>query len=89
MAHMLQIVAQVTHQDARDGHLQPYELVRGEPATINVVVTNIADKQFPGGSISSAEIRFEGGGLSRYTVFEDQLPQLNPSQEYVFMDPIR
>jgi len=87
MPHKLLISVQVSHEDTRMGYLQPYELVRGEPGTINILVTNIADDEFPGGSISKAELHYEGGGKASFR-FDKQLVRLGPSEEHDLSEPM-
>lgn len=82
------ISVKVNHEDTRKGYLQPYELVRGEPAEINVSVTNIADDEFPGGSISKAVLEFAGASQATFSAFDENLPGLGPSEEHEFSEPM-
>ena len=87
MTHKLMISVKVSHEDTRNGYLQPYELVRGEPAKINFSVTNIGVDEFPGGSIPKAVLNFEGG-QSIFRPLDEQLPRLVPSEEHELSESV-
>ena len=79
MPHKLQITAHVSQGETRISYLQPYELVRGEPVEIDIVVTNIGDVDFPGGPITRVEIKYNGGSSARASKLEEVIPPLQPS----------
>ena len=52
MAHKLFVRPESRHKESHRGYLKPYELVRGQPATIVFSVTNIGEEPFPGGTVT-------------------------------------
>ena len=90
MPHKLQIkliFEQALSEDFKrwlSNYLNPLDIVRGIDCTLKLVAKNIGEKDFPGGHVKSAIVRYSGGVQQEIPPVE--IPEIKINEEKPFLE---